>query len=112
MAGFSGATGVPLKQMQDAIAQSTAHAIQVGTGGLQLNSTLMVYKMILLVFRRYGYWDSLAVPVSLITGGTTTAGAFIRFNTNEIKVTINTTGLVELTGTGASNLVVEAYGLF
>lgn len=112
MPGFSGATGVPLKQMQDAIAQSTAHATQVGNGGIQLNSTLMAYKMILLVFRRYGYWDSLAVPVSLITGGLTTAGAFIRFSTNEIKVTINTTGLVELTGSGASDLVVEAYGLF
>lgn len=31
MSGFSGATGVPLKQMQDAIAQSTAIAYGVGT---------------------------------------------------------------------------------
>jgi hypothetical protein len=31
MAGFSGATGVPLKQMQDAIAQSTAYAFTEAT---------------------------------------------------------------------------------
>ena len=31
MAGFSGATGVPLKQMQDAIAQSTANQVTQGT---------------------------------------------------------------------------------
>lgn len=31
MAGFSGATGVPLKQMQDAIAQSTANLMKSGT---------------------------------------------------------------------------------
>lgn len=30
MAGFSGATGVPLKQMQDAIAQSTAKEVTAG----------------------------------------------------------------------------------
>jgi hypothetical protein len=33
MPGFSGATGVPLKQMQDAIAQSTAIKRAVATGG-------------------------------------------------------------------------------
>lgn len=38
MAGFSGATGVPLKQMQDAIAQSTADAV-AKTNALILNDT-------------------------------------------------------------------------
>lgn len=37
MAGFSGATGVPLKQMQDAIAQSTAKLKRISVTGV--NST-------------------------------------------------------------------------
>lgn len=99
-------------ETDNAIAQSTAHAYQEGNGGLQLNSTLMACNMLLLIFRRYGYWDSLIVSVWHIKGGLTSAGAFIRFGTTEIKVTINATGLVTLTGNGASDLIVHAWGLF
>ena len=38
MAGFSGATGVPLKQMQDAIAQSTATVSGTFTGSSNISA--------------------------------------------------------------------------
>lgn len=99
------------KATLDNVVQAMTIKNQSNTGGLQLNSTLMACKIIMFIFRRYGYWDSRIVPVSLITSGVLTNGAFIRFNNNEIKVTISSSGLVELTGTSASELVVDAYGL-
>ena len=42
MAGFSGATGVPLKQMQDAIAQSTANISTLKSGETTVGNIICV----------------------------------------------------------------------
>lgn len=57
MPGFSGATGVPLKQMQDAIAQSTAKYVDYTVSGI--NASAM------------GYYPSNGIAYSTIKSGLT-----------------------------------------
>lgn len=73
MAGFSGATGVPLKQMQDAIAQSTAFDMgQLNSSMLETDGTVqipnvasMANGVLVLVVRRWGYVATKTIPVRL-----------------------------------------------
>ena len=113
MAGFSGATGVPLKQMQDAIAQSTAKTHDISTEqshsgayvagetfSLPGFSSLGSNDLIVILARRWGYVSSICIRKAIITAGVA-SNVILRNATGEsatdmIKLDISQSGVATI----------------
>lgn len=90
MPGFSGATGVPLKQMQDAIAQSTAfaHSYNYNNKGTTVNMTVTGPGFVFIGWSTAAYTiHYVSGSAAILVAGTLPSGAAVSFSGTTLSVT-------------------------
>lgn len=90
MPGFNGATGVPLKQMEDAIAQSTAfaHSYNYNNKGTTVNMTVTGPGFVFIGWSTGTYTiHYLNSTVAILVAGALPSGASVSFSNATLSVT-------------------------
>lgn len=90
MPGFSGATGVPLKQMQDAIAQSTAfaHSYNYNNKSATVNMSVTGPGFVFIGWSTAAYTiHYVSGSASILVAGTLPSGAAVSFSGTTLSVT-------------------------
>ena len=79
--------------------------------GAQIPSDYLTsrYNFIFICIRRYGYFDSVVFPRTMINQGVASQGTKRYYNGNLIDIKVNNSGLITISGTNASDLTVDVY---
>lgn len=77
--------------------------------GAQIPTSYLDQTFMLITIRRYGYYDSLVLPTTLIVSGLTAAGTIRKYGNNDIRIKISENGLITVSGTSAEQLIVDVY---